>query len=521
MAPSLLAIRQGRTEGTSEPLAGLVISVVLSMLSISVLSAFTTQRFLAVKTWKQLPCVQWLVFAIYADSFLFVLATGILQLGFGVSYSGAVCDAAILLCLVCYVTTKVSLLIYMFLVEKAYIIRSSNKKPRLKSKLYIFNSFGMIGAYCVVVVPNFVLRFARVENGECIIGMQRPAMIPLIVFDLLVNVYLTIIFLRPVSGLYSYKHFKRTPGSQRLRTMAMRTFIGCICTLISSIVNLSVLVGLNGEPGWVCLMCCNSDILFSAVVIFWVTSRDSTTTTDDTMPSTGPHSEQPQHNNNANAGDELSAIPHRANRQHHHRHRLPNNNNPNNPDPNNATKPNNNNPNNTSTETMVNDAAKMACTTDRVDADSDGSSPTSPSFTFRDCPPPPTPTSSSSKNPFRIRSIMTASDEQQQGQGQQRATTQRKEEDEKDEKEEDEDEDEEVLSLPPSSRGGGGGGSHHHGRNRAASEVRVDVDYGATSTSIVREGEEGGGGGGGGGGGVGSRYVYYFGARGREEERYG
>jgi hypothetical protein len=26
-----------------------------------------------------------------------------------------------------------------------YVIRSGNKKPRLKSKLYIFNSFGMIG----------------------------------------------------------------------------------------------------------------------------------------------------------------------------------------------------------------------------------------------------------------------------------------------------------------------------------------------------------------------------------------
>jgi hypothetical protein len=64
------------------------------------------------------------------------------------------------------------------------------------------------GAYCIVVVPNFVLyarlsphdfqvthiinrRFARVENGECIIGMQRPAMIPLIVFDLVVNVSAT------------------------------------------------------------------------------------------------------------------------------------------------------------------------------------------------------------------------------------------------------------------------------------------------------------------------------------------
>ena len=55
-------------------------------------------------------------------------------------------------------------LIYLFLVEKAvglvsgpsscddasadsrqYIIRSGNKKLRLQSKLYIFNSFGMIG----------------------------------------------------------------------------------------------------------------------------------------------------------------------------------------------------------------------------------------------------------------------------------------------------------------------------------------------------------------------------------------
>ncbi|KAH6848359.1 hypothetical protein B0I37DRAFT_406114 [Chaetomium sp. MPI-CAGE-AT-0009] len=263
--------------------------------------------------------IQWsssVVFAIYTDSFMFVFATAVLQFGFGAGYSGAACETAILLCLVCYVTTKIN----PFL--SGYIIRSSNKKPRLKSKLYIFNSFGMIGAYCLVVVPNFVLRFARVEDGECIIGMQRPAMIPLIVFDLLVNVYLTIIFLKPLSSLYSYKNFDRSPGSGRLKTMATRTFIGCICTLTSSIVNLSVLVGLNGEPGWVCLMCCNSDILFSAAMIHWVTSRDSTTSphpSDDTIPSSGTPN---LHNNNnlnpgggggpGGQGDELSTIPHRA-----------------------------------------------------------------------------------------------------------------------------------------------------------------------------------------------------------------
>ncbi|KAH6622851.1 hypothetical protein F5144DRAFT_632284 [Chaetomium tenue] len=391
MAPSLspLSPRHEPTRGSSEPLSGLVISVALSMLSISALSAFTTQRYLAVKTWKQLPFVQWLVFAIYTDSFMFVFATAVLQFGFGAGYSSAACETAILLCLICYVTTKV--LIYLFLVEKAYIIRSSNKKPRLKSKLYIFNSFGMIGAYCLVVVPNFVLRFARVENGECIIGMQRPAMIPLIVFDLLVNVYLTIIFLKPLSSLYSYKNFDRAPGSRRLKTMATRTFIGCICTLASSIVNLSVLVGLNGEPGWVCLMCCNSDILFSAAVIHWVTSRDSTTSphpSDDTVPSSGTPN---LHNENAGGGgcgpgrqgDELSTIPHRA-----HRHmRLPDSDDDDNNSP--ATtkaKPTHRTHLSLSTEAeaiIVDDAAKMSGTPsssggdDDIHGDGDGDGNTS------------------------------------------------------------------------------------------------------------------------------------------------
>ncbi|KAK3315308.1 hypothetical protein B0H66DRAFT_642552 [Apodospora peruviana] len=241
-------------EEYKEPLSGMVISVILAMVSLVIISSFM------------------IVFAIYGDSFMFVFATAILQFGFGVDHSLSVCESAILLCLVCYVTTK---LIYLFLVEKAHIIRSGNKKLRLRSRLYIFNSFGMIGVYCIVVVLNFVYRITRVENGQCIIGMQKLAMIPLISFDLLVNIYLTFLFLIPLYGLYSFKNLQQTQGSRRLRTVAMRTFIGCICTLTSSIVNLSVLMALDGEPGWVCLMCCNSDILFSAAVIQWITSRDS------------------------------------------------------------------------------------------------------------------------------------------------------------------------------------------------------------------------------------------------------
>lgn len=41
--------------------------------------------------------------------------------------------------------------------------------------------------------------------------------------------------------------------------MALRTFIGSCATLTSSVVNLTVLMILKGEPGWICLMCCNAD----------------------------------------------------------------------------------------------------------------------------------------------------------------------------------------------------------------------------------------------------------------------
>lgn len=51
MAPSPLVTRHDPTEGTGEPLVGLVISVVLSMLSISTLSAFMSKTAVAFSVW--------------------------------------------------------------------------------------------------------------------------------------------------------------------------------------------------------------------------------------------------------------------------------------------------------------------------------------------------------------------------------------------------------------------------------------------------------------------------------------
>ncbi|EQB50860.1 hypothetical protein CGLO_09665 [Colletotrichum gloeosporioides Cg-14] len=275
MAPMVLPRADPAGLHTVEPLAGTVMSVIICLVSISIISGFIAQRSSAIKQWRRIPFVVWLVLLIYLDSYLFVFVTAVLQFALGVNTNIQICDGAILLCLVCYITTKV--LIYLFLVEKAHIIRGATK-PRLKSKLYIFNSFGMLGVYAVIAILNFIFRITRIDDGQCYIGMQKVSMIPLISFDAVVNVYLTILFLIPLKSLYSFKNFPKTPANVRLRTVALRTFVGALCTLTSSIVNLTVLMALDGEPGWVCLMCCNSDILFSAVVVQWVTNKDNAAT---------------------------------------------------------------------------------------------------------------------------------------------------------------------------------------------------------------------------------------------------
>lgn len=48
------------------------------------------------------------VLALYVDSFAFVFGTAFLKFGIGLERSPTACDGAILLCLVAYVSTKVS-----------------------------------------------------------------------------------------------------------------------------------------------------------------------------------------------------------------------------------------------------------------------------------------------------------------------------------------------------------------------------------------------------------------------------
>ncbi|KAF3230026.1 hypothetical protein TWF191_000265 [Orbilia oligospora] len=179
------------------------------------------------------------------------------------------------MCIVFYITTK---LIYLLLVEKARLVKGA-WLPRCKDKLYLFNSLGMLVLYAVVFFLTLAYRFSYLENGVCRIGAEAFALIPLVTFDVVVNVILEN---RSLSGSTDQKltapieisREKALQSHQALRTMAFKTFCGSCATLISSVANLMVLILLKGEPGWICLLLCNGDILFSALVLHAITNKD-------------------------------------------------------------------------------------------------------------------------------------------------------------------------------------------------------------------------------------------------------
>ncbi|KAG9233657.1 hypothetical protein BJ875DRAFT_37688 [Amylocarpus encephaloides] len=270
MAP--FSLRQLGHSPAQIPVGGLVVSAILHFVTIVALVICLVRRLVLLRNsdWRRIPLVRWLIFVIYIDSLCFIIGTAVLTWGFGLNKSLSICRTAIYLCLACYLTTK--MLIYYFLVEKVFIVRSVSS-PRLKSKLYCFNCFGLLVPYAIIVTFNFIYRIAHLTpSGTCIIGMELKVLMPLIIFDAIINLYLTMLFVIPLRKLYSYK---ASPDS-KLRTVALRSFIGSCCTLTSSIVNLTVLMVLRGEASWICLICCNADILFSVLMLHWVTSKDGT-----------------------------------------------------------------------------------------------------------------------------------------------------------------------------------------------------------------------------------------------------
>lgn len=259
------------TRGRPMSRESFISSITLAMIAISVVSFCLARRMVGIACYQGLPLARWLILTIFVDSWMFVFSSTVLQASFGLNSSPKACDAGILLCLVCYLSSKV--LIYLFLVEKVFIIRGN--RQRWQDRLFLFNMFGMLMPYCLVITLTFVFRNSAIgRDGQCRIGLKLAANIPLLIFDLFINIYLTYLFLTPLRGLWTFKNGSRSKQG-RLRRVALRTFVGSCATLLSTLANLTALLVLRGkEPGWVCFAACNADVLFSVLVLHWVTHQE-------------------------------------------------------------------------------------------------------------------------------------------------------------------------------------------------------------------------------------------------------
>lgn len=181
----------------------------------------------------------------------------------------------------------------MFLTERAHIVHGGTRK---QDKFYWCN-LGLIVGFAVIFVCCLIWKIAESTPDSCIITIKRSLDVSFIVYDFVVNAFLTIQFLVPLLKSSSmqgriWRRIKRLTGAnlahqrnildmqpsaseRRLYTLAKRTFIGGFCcTLITILANsVQVAVMYGKEEAWLCLSICSGDVVLNCIVLHLVSSR--------------------------------------------------------------------------------------------------------------------------------------------------------------------------------------------------------------------------------------------------------
>ncbi|KAJ7153826.1 hypothetical protein C8R46DRAFT_1191485 [Mycena filopes] len=255
------------------PSAGLQAFIAaIHFLGLTILTFFFSRRVLGEpgsgQTVASLTWPRVCILLVFIDSYLFMFSSGILIYGVGLQMNHTACAAGIYICVLFYSSSKV--LIYAFLTEKVYIVWDTNR-PRLRSPVYLICS-ATVFSYAAVIIIMIIGRVEqfRPGDGACVIGLKPTASIPLLSYDLFINVLLTTLFLWP---LFRSKH-----STTRLRRVATRTLVAAGVALTTSTINIAVLTIMKGRQlGWLCLACCGVDVVCNAAALFWVTIGSTST----------------------------------------------------------------------------------------------------------------------------------------------------------------------------------------------------------------------------------------------------
>lgn len=179
----------------------------------------------------------------------------------------------------------------MFLIERIHALRAPYKR-RFHDWLWIMNASLMVVGFGTIAILGFMWPLSDIspEDGQCRIGLPHYVTIPLLTFDVFLNIILTITFLyllAPVARsnnfgipglrishvttwINTHCHGSRSQGvelratnphvAKRLDKLLLRTFVGSCLVLPPTIGNLTqLLIQRDRDLGFVCLLLCTCD----------------------------------------------------------------------------------------------------------------------------------------------------------------------------------------------------------------------------------------------------------------------
>ncbi|KAI4229843.1 MAG: hypothetical protein L6R36_000489 [Xanthoria steineri] len=293
------------------PFAGRITYQVTALIALAILSLMAGSRITALKEayYRRLGFVHVLVFAIYAIGLFFIFATNLMLAGwhFGEAH---ICRAGAYLCLACYVSFKA--LVYLYLVDRVHATR----EDRHGRKMAYLDDYVCLVLYVlvisgVVVIYAFAFLYPIAYTGitrKCIVGLPPWIAISLLSLDSALSVILTAILWYLTQKSTGKKKLRLTcrlalhalpfcdpnplledlvglPPAQFMtaskeghkRLQLAKALWGTIALIIPTATNLGVLLSMGGhEQGWLCVSACIGDVLWSIIVIHWLTNGAGT-----------------------------------------------------------------------------------------------------------------------------------------------------------------------------------------------------------------------------------------------------
>ena len=170
------------------------------------------------------------------------------------------------------------MILYLFLVERTHQIRGPSR-ARLRDPTFLLSVGIVLGGFLIIAVFAFLYRVTSLSmiDGKCRIGLPFKVTLPLLVYDILINLSLTGFFCligyqylrgrtcRQIMSVFSaalpFAHSNKLDTQENLLMfMMVKGTMGALCIIMSTAANLAIMFKLNGhEQGWLCFTICTID----------------------------------------------------------------------------------------------------------------------------------------------------------------------------------------------------------------------------------------------------------------------